>query len=138
LIQDRVDGKVALLQRFQQPNGVFPENSVNGTPAPSAIEALNAELRAADESLVGNEDLLRAVLSGCGDCIKILDLDGNLQFMSDGGKRVMEVDDFKAGSDASRVRPIPRKATPDTGTFRYLRSWEPAELSPTCYPFRAT
>lgn len=69
---------------------------MNGTPAPSAIEALNAELRAADESLVGNEDLLRAVLSGCGDCIKILDLDGNLQFMSDGGKRVMEVDDFSA------------------------------------------
>ena len=37
---------------------------------------------------------IRSVLSGCGDCIKILDLDGRLQFMSEGGKRVMEVDDF--------------------------------------------
>ena len=49
---------------------------------------------AAGPGLTGNEDLLRSVLSGCGDCIKILDLDGRLQFMSEGGKRVMEVDDF--------------------------------------------
>lgn len=61
-----------------------------------AINALNAELRAADESLVNNEDILRAVLSGCGDCIKILDLAGRLQFMSEGGKRVMEVDNFSS------------------------------------------
>ena len=55
---------------------------------------MNRELAAADPDLVGNDDLLRGVLSGCGDCIKVLDLDGRLQFMSDGGKRVMEVDDF--------------------------------------------
>jgi two-component sensor histidine kinase len=35
-------------------------------------------------------------LAGSGDCIKILDLDGRLQFMSEGGKRVMEVEDFGA------------------------------------------
>jgi two-component sensor histidine kinase len=58
------------------------------------VEAMNRELRAASPDLVGNDDLLRSVLSGCGDCIKVLDLDGRLQFMSDGGKRVMEVDDF--------------------------------------------
>ncbi|KQR72881.1 PAS domain-containing sensor histidine kinase [Rhizobium sp. Leaf341] len=55
---------------------------------------MNAELAAADPSLVQNADLLAAVFAGCGDCIKILDLDGHLQFMSDGGKQVMEVDDF--------------------------------------------
>jgi two-component sensor histidine kinase len=52
------------------------------------------ELAAASPQLLGNDDLLRGILSGCGDCIKILDLDGRLQFMSEGGKRVMEVDDF--------------------------------------------
>ncbi len=57
-------------------------------------DALQCELRAASPDLVGNNDLLRAVLSGSGDCIKILDLEGRLQFMSEGGKRVMEVDDF--------------------------------------------
>jgi two-component sensor histidine kinase len=60
----------------------------------SSVAALNRELMAAGEGLAGNEDVLRSVLAGCGDCIKILDLDGRLQFMSEGGKRVMEVEDF--------------------------------------------
>jgi two-component sensor histidine kinase len=55
---------------------------------------MNLELSAAGDGLAGNDDVLRGVLAGCGDCIKILDLDGRLQFMSEGGKRVMEVDDF--------------------------------------------
>jgi two-component sensor histidine kinase len=60
----------------------------------SPVEALHAELSDASPALVGNADLLRSVLSGCGDCIKVLDLEGRLIFMSEGGKRVMEVDDF--------------------------------------------
>ncbi|WP_299812929.1 PAS domain-containing sensor histidine kinase [Tardiphaga sp.] len=55
---------------------------------------MNDELVAAGSELAGNDDVLRGVLAGCGDCIKILDLDGRLQFMSEGGKRIMEVDDF--------------------------------------------
>jgi two-component sensor histidine kinase len=62
-------------------------------PAP-AVDHLNRELTAAGEGLAGNDDVLRSVLAGCGDCIKILDLEGRLQFMSEGGKRVMEVEDF--------------------------------------------
>jgi PAS domain S-box-containing protein len=54
---------------------------------------LQLELAAAATGLDGSE-FLRGILAGCGDCIKILDLDGRLQFMSEGGKRVMEVDDF--------------------------------------------
>jgi len=57
---------------------------------------LQAELIAAGEGLADNADVLRSVLAGCGDCIKILDLDGRLQFMSEGGKQVMEVEDFGA------------------------------------------
>jgi len=60
------------------------------------IVAMNRELEAASPDLVGNDDLLRSVLAGCGDCIKVLDLEGRLQFMSEGGKRVMQVDDFSA------------------------------------------
>ena len=60
----------------------------------STVETLKTELIAAGPGLVDNDDLLRGVLAGCGDCIKILDLDGRLQFMSEGGKRVMEVEDF--------------------------------------------
>lgn len=67
----------------------MPSARVLPTPSP-----LHSELTAAGEGLADNEDVLRSVLAGCGDCIKILDLDGRLQFMSEGGKRVMEVDDF--------------------------------------------
>ncbi|MCD7108091.1 PAS domain-containing protein [Rhizobium sp. DKSPLA3] len=72
----------------------------HATVSPAVLQ-MNRELAAADPALVGNADLLAAVFSGSGDCIKILDLDGHLQFMSDGGKRVMEVDDF------SRVQGCP-------------------------------
>jgi two-component sensor histidine kinase len=62
----------------------------------STVESMNDELVAAGDGLAGNDDVLRGVLAGCGDCIKILDLDGRLQFMSEGGKRVMEVEDFRS------------------------------------------
>ena len=68
--------------------------AAGGAAATKLVEDMNCELEAAGPDLVGNADLLRGVLSGCGDCIKVLDLQGRLQFMSEGGKRVMEVDDF--------------------------------------------
>jgi two-component sensor histidine kinase len=60
----------------------------------SNLNSLENELEAAGRGLVGNLDVLRGILSASGDCIKILDLDGRLQFMSEGGKKVMEVADF--------------------------------------------
>lgn len=62
--------------------------------AGSATIELEKELDAAGDGLLGNSEVLRSVLAGSGDCIKIIDLSGRLQFMSEGGKRVMEVEDF--------------------------------------------
>ena len=42
------------------------------------------------------EAFLSCVLGSSTDCIKVLDLDGKLTFMSEGGKRVMEISDFNA------------------------------------------
>ena len=39
---------------------------------------------------------LRSVLAASGDCIKVLDLEANLTFMSERGQRLMEVSDFNA------------------------------------------
>lgn len=39
---------------------------------------------------------LNAVLAASDDCIKVIGLDGSLEFMSEGGQRVMEVKDFEA------------------------------------------
>jgi PAS domain S-box-containing protein len=39
---------------------------------------------------------MRSLLAASDDCIKVIDLDGKLAFMSEGGQRVMEVSDFNA------------------------------------------
>ncbi|WP_273289414.1 PAS domain S-box protein [Methylorubrum populi] len=39
-------------------------------------------------------EFMRSVLASSADCIKVLDLDGGLTFMSEGGQKVMEVSDF--------------------------------------------
>lgn len=39
-------------------------------------------------------EFLQAILESSADCITVLDLDGRLEFMSAGGIRVLEVDDF--------------------------------------------
>jgi PAS domain S-box-containing protein len=43
-----------------------------------------------------SDSLLHTLLASSGDCIKILDLDGNLIFMTEGGRKIMEVVDFGA------------------------------------------
>lgn len=43
-----------------------------------------------------SEAFMSGVLAASTDCIKVLDLDGQLTFMSEGGQRVMEVSDFNA------------------------------------------
>ena len=50
----------------------------------------------AEVALQGSEELNRRVLQASADCIKVLDLEGKLEFMSEGGMGVMEVDDFSA------------------------------------------
>lgn len=61
-----------------------------------SLTAMHRELAVAGEDLAAGGDFLRGILAGCGDCIKVLDLEGRLQFMSEGGKRVMEVENFAA------------------------------------------
>ncbi len=41
-------------------------------------------------------EFMRSVLASSSDCIKVLDLDARLTFMSEGGQQVMEVGDFNA------------------------------------------
>lgn len=57
---------------------------------------LTAEKDHALQRLADRESFLTSVLASSTDCIKILDLDARLTFMSEGGKEVMEVSDFNA------------------------------------------
>ena len=53
------------------------------------------ESRRAETALRASEEFNRRILASSADCIKVLDLDGRLEFMSEGGRGVMEVDDFE-------------------------------------------
>jgi PAS domain S-box-containing protein len=57
------------------------------------MNTLNDELRSAGLVTLERNQLLSAILQSSEDCIKILDLEGRLAFMSEGGKRTMEVED---------------------------------------------
>lgn len=54
----------------------------------------DTNFRGVDAGLLESDEFLRRVLESSGDCIKVLDLDACLVFMSAGGMRVMEIDDF--------------------------------------------
>jgi PAS domain S-box-containing protein len=52
------------------------------------------EQRQADEAHRETEEFNRQILASSTDCIKVLDLDGRLRFMSEGAQKAMEIDDF--------------------------------------------
>ena len=52
------------------------------------------EAKQAAEALQASEEFSRIILASSLDCIKVLDLDGIIQFMSEGGRRIMEIDDL--------------------------------------------
>ncbi|MGI4747826.1 MAG: PAS domain-containing protein, partial [Janthinobacterium lividum] len=54
------------------------------------------EHRESEERHRASAEFLTRVLAASGDCIKVLDLDARLVFMSEGGQRIMEVDDVDA------------------------------------------
>ncbi|MBL0405635.1 PAS domain-containing protein [Microvirga aerilata] len=54
------------------------------------------ERRQAEAALQASEEFTRRILESSTDCIKVLDADARLRFMSPGGLHVMEVDDFGA------------------------------------------
>jgi PAS domain S-box-containing protein len=54
------------------------------------------ERKRAEAALQESEEFTRRILESSTDCIKVLDADARLRFMSSGGMEVMEVDDFGA------------------------------------------
>jgi PAS domain S-box-containing protein len=91
------DGRnLGLIQLSDRVEGEFDETDESiivqlAQFATSAIERTRAE-----EEQRANAEFTGRILQASGDCIKVLDLDAKLQFMSAGGQVVMEVDDFEA------------------------------------------
>ncbi|WP_260983897.1 PAS domain-containing protein [Pseudomonas oryzihabitans] len=58
-------------------------------------DRLRQELAAA-EQFKADSAFLRSILAASGDCIKVLDLEGRVAYMNDGGQALMEVSDFNS------------------------------------------
>jgi PAS domain S-box-containing protein len=53
------------------------------------------ERKRAEQELRASEELKRRIIESSRDCIKVLDLDGNLLFMSSGGQQLLEIDNIQ-------------------------------------------
>ena len=68
--------------------------------------------RLADEARDADAAFLSSVLASSGDCIKVLDLEGNLLFMNQGGRLAMEVTDFAALEGKNWPEALPEYVRP--------------------------
>jgi PAS domain S-box-containing protein len=98
----RVDGSKLLLQQVK--DGPLEERFVDfvyqplrnaeGTVTGIFVEGFDVTDRIqAASALRESEQFLRSVLASSPDCIKVLDLEGRIDYFSDGGRIVMEVPD---------------------------------------------
>lgn len=53
-----------------------------------------AHRQQAQKALQQSEEFLRRLIASSVDCIKVLDLQGNLLYMNEGGRKLLEIDDF--------------------------------------------
>ena len=70
------------------------ERARSATVRAEHAETERADLAEMHGALLTNSEFNRQILENSTDCITVLDLDGRLEFMSAGGMRGMEIDDF--------------------------------------------
>ena len=96
---------VPLDKRYVRPDGTLvwatssiqPLDDAQGKTGNLLVVTVDiSQRKAAEAALRGSEEFNRRVLASSADCIKVLDLDARLEFMSEGGMCVMEVEDFAA------------------------------------------
>ncbi|MEN6584576.1 MAG: PAS domain S-box protein [Sulfuricella sp.] len=91
-----------------------------------------------EAALRESEEFNRHIISSSADCIKVLDLAGNLLFMSEGGQRLLEIDDIGRYLNGCWIdfwqeqdRPAVRKAiaAANAGGVGQFRAYCPSEKS---------
>jgi len=84
---------VLVVQHYEK-EGAYSQRDLEFLSAVGDQIALAIERKQAESALRASEELLRRVMDSSHDCIKILDLEGRLLWMNEGGKEIMEIDDF--------------------------------------------
>lgn len=87
------------------------EREIVGVMAKTAAVAI--EQRATVAALLESESFLQGIIGASADCIKVLDLEGRLKWMSENGLCLMEVDDIALIRGADWVSFWPDEASRD-------------------------
>ncbi|MBL0405947.1 PAS domain S-box protein [Microvirga aerilata] len=88
-------GTLCVLDHKARPEGLTAKQAdALATLAQSIMSQL--ELKLAIKAAAEGEDFTRRLLASSDDCIAVFDRTGHLRFMSDGGMRTMEVENFTA------------------------------------------
>jgi PAS domain S-box-containing protein len=70
------------------------EDEIQGQLWLATAEPIDRRIQQATQSLSKNSEFVWQVLESNHDCIKVIDLEGALLYMNQGGQLVMEIDDF--------------------------------------------
>jgi PAS domain S-box-containing protein len=122
-------GTLTVVDCEPRPNGLSEVQERTLLALARSIER-EMKLRKAERELAQKSELLDRLHASSEDCIKVLDLEGRLRFMSEGGCRAMEVEtfadiegcdwlDFWTGPTADDARrAVLRAKLGETGRFR--------------------
>jgi PAS domain-containing protein len=86
----------AALEKAQDDNRYLQDVIDEASADRRAADERFADVMAANAALLDRGAFLKSILDSSTDCIKVLDQEGHLEFMSAGGLAVMEIDDFTA------------------------------------------
>ena len=82
-----------------QPLWIGTASEVNALPQLPISDEL-ADYKKKEIKLQRNVEFVRRIMESSKDCIKVLDLEGRLLYMNDGGQDIMEIDDFATVQNA--------------------------------------
>ncbi len=91
---ERLSAVLAVLSRFGQPDTSASATAAEPGAAPADAPATAISTQPVNPQWSG-EELFRHMMDSSRDCINVLDLEGRLLWMNEGGKRAMEIDDFQ-------------------------------------------
>ncbi len=91
---ERLSAVLAVLGRFGQPDTSASATAAEPGAAPADAPATALSTQPVNPQWSG-EELFRHMMDSSRDCINVLDLEGRLLWMNEGGKRAMEIDDFQ-------------------------------------------
>jgi diguanylate cyclase (GGDEF)-like protein/PAS domain S-box-containing protein len=87
-------GMLCVLDHDARPEGLTERQGEALSTLAQAIMC-QLELKLTSKTAAESEEFSRRLLASSDDCIKIFDLKGRLRFMSQGGMRAMDVEDFR-------------------------------------------